>query len=96
MPYLIFTPGAARDIERCRRFLHEKSPLAAQRAVQAIFQKVETLKSLPNVGRPSRLRGYRELVVDFGDSGYLIRYFYDADKDIVRIAAIWHQRETGY
>ncbi|MEI9905971.1 MAG: type II toxin-antitoxin system RelE/ParE family toxin [Asticcacaulis sp.] len=95
MSHLIFTPGAARDLERCRTFLHEKSPLTARRAVQAILQKIETLVSFPGVGRPSRLRGYRELVVDFGDSGYIVRYLYNANQDTVRIAAIWHQREAG-
>lgn len=94
MPHLIFTPGAARDLERCRTFLHEKSPLTAQRAVQTILQKIEVLESLPNVGRPSRLRGYRELIIDFGDSGYVVRYLYNMKQDSVRIAAIWHQRET--
>ena len=39
---------------------------------------------------------FRELVIEFGDSGYVARYFYDTEHDAVRVVALWHQRETGY
>lgn len=37
---------------------------------------------------------FRELLIDFGDTGYIARYHY-AD-DTVTVLAIRHQKEAGY
>jgi len=36
---------------------------------------------------------FRELVIDFGTSGYLVLYCYETSLDVVTILAIKHQRE---
>ena len=38
--------------------------------------------------------GFREWIIDFGDSGYVVRYHLGEDE--VTILAIRHQREAGY
>lgn len=97
MPRLVVTAGAARGLERCRRFLTEKSPEAARRAAQVIQRHFRLLEEAPEIGRP--LPGapeLRELIIGFGDSGYVALYRYAPDEDAVYVLAIRHQREAGY
>jgi plasmid stabilization system protein ParE len=94
---LIVTPGAARGLERCREFLVLKSPAASRRAAQAIIRQLEVLTTQPGIGRPLEDEpGLRELIVSFGDSGYVALYRYDQQLDTVFILAFRHQREAGY
>lgn len=96
MPRLVWTPPALRDIQRLRNFLHEKSPEAASRAVAAIRQGVKVLAKQPGIGRPCEElpTEYREWMIDFGDSGYLVLYRYDGST--AYLLAVRHQREAGY
>ncbi|MFZ4539708.1 type II toxin-antitoxin system RelE/ParE family toxin [Propionivibrio sp.] len=50
----------------------------------------------PGIGRPvlDLPPEFRELVIDFGDSGYIARYH--VSPDLVTVLAIRHQREVGY
>lgn len=96
MPRLIFTPEAVRDVERLRDFLRPKDPAAAQRAARAIVQGVQALAELPLIGRPvaGLSEEYRDWPIDFGDTGYVVRYRIDGE--IVAIVAVRHQREAGF
>ena len=61
----------------------------------AIRTAVEALALHPLIGR--RIEGdLRELVISYGDSGYIAVYRYLVASDEVRILAIRHQREIGY
>jgi plasmid stabilization system protein ParE len=73
VPRVIVTAGAAAGLERCRRFLADKAPEAARRASQEIEEKFLLLETMPNMGRPfpELPDELRELVVEFGDSGYI-------------------------
>jgi plasmid stabilization system protein ParE len=96
MPQLIWTPPALRDVQRLYRFLANKNPDAAKRAVTAIRQGVRILVSQPKVGRviDDLPEEFREWPIDFGSSGYLVRYRIEVD--MVVVLAVWHQREAGY
>lgn len=96
MPQVIFSPAAVRDLERLRRFLQPKSPSAAKRAAGAILKGVQALGAHPKMGRliddlPDQ---YREWLIDFGESGYIIRYRIDGD--ILTVLAVRHQKEAGF
>jgi plasmid stabilization system protein ParE len=94
---VIVTKGAAQGLERCRRFLADKAPEAARRAGQAIERNFLMLETTPNMGRPfPELPELRELVIDFGDSGYVALYRHDAADDAVYVLAFRHQKEAGY
>jgi len=55
------------------------------------------LKTTPEIGRPfPEHAGWREIVIDFGDSGYVALYLYDPKQDTVFILAFRHQKEAGY
>jgi plasmid stabilization system protein ParE len=84
-------------MEICRRFLHESAPLAARRAMLAIRTQLQILRDSPDIGRPvPEADDMRELIIDFGDSGYLALYRYVAHTDTVYILAFRHQKEAGY
>ena len=97
MPRVIITQGAALGLERCRRFLAEKNPLASRRAGQTIERHFALLETNPVMGRPLEAApDLRELVIGFGDSGYVALYQHDANADIAYVLAFRHQKEAGY
>ena len=97
MPHVIVTAGAAEGLERCRRFLAVKALDAARRAGQAIEQQFLLLETAPDIGRPfPEMPELRELVIAFGDSGYVALYRHEPADDAVYVLAFRHQKEAGY
>lgn len=97
MPRVIVTQGAVQGLERCRQFLTAKHPQAAQRAGLIIEHQIALLEANPNIGRPlDELPELSELVIPFGDSGYVALYRHEVQADLVYILAFRHQKEAGY
>ncbi len=97
MPRVIITQGAADGMERCRLFLVNKNPLAARRAGQIIKNQLILLETTPDIGRPLEdLPDFRELVIAFGESGYIALYRNDLEANTVYILAFRHQKKAGY
>lgn len=96
MPQVRFAPAAIRDLQRLRDFLGPKNPDAARRAGEAIRQGVKILGAYPHLGRmvDDLPEEFREWLIEFGDSGYVVRY--RIDEDAVTILVIRHQREAGH
>ncbi|WP_082742335.1 MULTISPECIES: type II toxin-antitoxin system RelE/ParE family toxin [unclassified Burkholderia] len=96
MSRLIWTRTAQQAIVRLHRFLADQDPLAARRAIKAIRTGVDVLVRQPRLGRPVDELDtvFREWLIDFGDSGYVVMY--RVDDDGVAILTIRHQREAGY
>ncbi len=96
MPRLIWSRQALLDVQRLYRFLASKNVDAAKRAVSAVRQGVRVLRYQSGIGRPiDDMPGeFREWVIDFGDSGYLVRY--RIGSDAITILAVRHQREVGF
>lgn len=96
MSQIIFSPAAIRDMQRLRDFLRPQNPDAARRAGNTIRQGLQILSSYPLMGHvvDNLPRQYREWLIDFGNSGYVVRY--RLDKDMITILAVRHQREAGY
>lgn len=92
---MIVTAGALADLDRCRRFLARRDPRAARRAAGEIRRHFDALATFPGMGRPVG-DDLRELVIPFGDSGYVALYRHEEGDDLVAILAFRHQRETGY
>jgi toxin ParE1/3/4 len=59
----VWTPAAIDDLASLRAFIAEQDPAAAQRVVLRIIHLVETLAESPEMGRPGRVPGTRELVI---------------------------------
>ena len=97
MPQVIVTERAAQGLERCWRFLVARAPEAARRAGQAIAQQLLLLETAPDIGRPfPEMPELRELVIAFGDSGYVALYRHEPADDAVYVLAFRHQKEAGY
>ena len=97
MPRVIITENAALGLERCRRFLAEKDRSATIKAVQVIEKQFSRLETEPESGRPVENHlDLRELIISFGNTGYVALYHYSSDTDSVLILAFRHQKEIGY
>ena len=84
-------------MERCRRFLAIKAPDAARRAGQSIERQFLLLETAPDIGRPfPDMPELRELVIAFGDSGYVALYRHEPAADAVYVLTFRHQKEAGY
>ena len=96
MPPLSWSPRALRDIARLHQFLAIKSRRAADRAITTIRTAAQVLREFPELGRVAEDSefGYRELLVPYGDSGYVVAYARRAD--FIEILDVRHQREAGY
>jgi len=65
--------------------------------MQVIYKQLNLLCSAPDIGRlVEDYPGQRELVIPFGDSGYLARYRYSREDDAVYVVAFKHQLEDSY
>ena len=96
MPRLIWSPSALLDVQRLYRFLAPKSIDAAKRAVKELRGGVKVLSLQPGIGRPTESMEpeYREWMINFGDSGYIVLYRYE--QDVVTLLTVRHQKEVGY
>ena len=82
--------AARRDRARLAAFLAEKNPSAAIRAVNTIVAGIAELGDYPMKGH-ARPDGLRELMIPFGQSGYVARY--RVQPDHIVIARVFHMRE---
>jgi plasmid stabilization system protein ParE len=88
-----------KTLKDCTIFCLIKTLFFAERAVEAIEKAYEFLRFMPESCRraPTRLDGhvYREMIVKFGRSGYLILFEIQGD-ETVSVIAVKHQRESDY
>jgi len=96
MPRVIWSQAAPLDVQRLYRFLAPKNLDAAKRAVKAVRTGLNVLQLQSGIGRPigDMPTEFREWIIDFGDSGYVVRY--RIDSELVIILAVRHQKEVGH
>ena len=96
MPRLIYTPSALGDFVRLAKFLGTKDKAVAKRAISFIRSEIEKAALMPARCRPvDELMHYREIIINFGSSGYVARFRYEEGGDIF-IVRIKHQREEHF
>ena len=97
VPRVVVTAGAVRGLERCRQFLVQKEGRAAARAGTLVERQRLLLESMPEIGRPLEAQPeLRELVIGFGEVGYVALYRYVPAEEAVFLLAFRHQKEAGY
>ena len=70
---IIWSPEAIRDLISLRAYIAEESPAGARRIVARILHEVEhLLPDHPQMGRPGRVPGTRELVIP--QTPYIVPY----------------------
>ena len=96
MPRVIWSQAALLDVQRLYRFVAPKNLDAAKRAVKALRTGFYVLQLQSAIGRPidDMPTEFREWIIDFGDSGYVVRY--RIDSELVVILAVRHQKEVGW
>ena len=95
MAQVVYSRNAASSIERLHKFLAEKNPDSAARAVNVVLDRLAFLARFPLLGpvdpdRPDT----RQLFISYGAAGYVARYH--AIDDTVIVLAIRRMREAGY
>jgi len=73
-------------------FLEKEGADVISDAIDGILDAIDILARHPLIGRPVE-QELRELVISRGKTGYIALYDYVQEHDVVRVLAIWHQRE---
>jgi plasmid stabilization system protein ParE len=95
MAQVVLSRNGGLDLQRLHRFLAEKNPDAARRAMRTIRDKLRALEQFPLLGPADPDRpGTRQFFMPYGAAGYVARYVDLGDTVIV--LAIRHMREAGY
>ena len=95
MARVVYSARALDHLERAFEFLRTQYPRATERAVHAIVSAVENLANHPLIGRRID-REIRDLIISYGETGYIALYRFVVPRDEVHVLAIGHQRELGY
>lgn len=95
MAEIVYSGRALDNIEHAFSYLMSENPVAAVGAVDAIESAIGNLSAHPLIGR--RVDGdLRELVISFGETGFIAIYRFVVQNNEVRVLALRHQREIGY
>jgi plasmid stabilization system protein ParE len=97
MAQVVYSARPLAHIERAFQFLRDENPAAAMAmdAVIAIQSAVDNLAAHPLIGQ--RIEGeVRELVISYGQTGYVALYRFVVSRNEVRILAMRRQRELGF
>ncbi len=97
MPQVKLSDKARNDLRRLYSFLADKDASVAGRALEAIEVALLTIEKFPEMYRYADEESeLRELVIEFGSSGYVALYFWDEIIDVVIVLAVKHQLEDDY
>jgi addiction module RelE/StbE family toxin len=83
-----WTRDAAEDLERIYDYVAESRPEAARRVAQTVLDGIKTLETFPNLGRPGRVRGTREIT--FPPLSFVVVYEVPESDGQVRILRVLH------
>jgi toxin ParE1/3/4 len=86
---IVWSPRAIEHLAHLRAYIARDDPKAANRIAGALLDAVERLAELPNLGRPGRVAGTRELVVP--GTRYVIPYRVRGDR--LEVIAVFHGRQ---
>jgi toxin ParE1/3/4 len=86
---IVWSPRAIGHLAHLRSYITHDNPKAANRVATALLDAVERLAGLPNLGRPGRVAGTREMVVP--GTPYVIPYRVRGDR--LEVIAVFHGRQ---
>ena len=86
---VVWSPRAISHLAHLRAYIARDNPTAAGRVATVVLTAVERVAELPNLGRPGRVSGTRELVVP--GTRYVIPYRLRGDH--LEIIAVFHGRQ---
>ncbi len=86
---VVWSPRAIAHLAELRAYIAHDRPSAAGRIAATLLAAVESLAEFPNLGRPGRVVGTRELVVR--GTPYVIPYRLRGER--LEIVAAFHGRQ---
>ena len=86
---VVWSPRAIGHLAALRDYIARENPGAAARTATTLLAAVDRLAELPNLGRPGRISGTRELVVP--GTRYVIAYRVRGER--LEIIAVFHGRQ---
>ena len=86
---LVWTDLAVRDLAAARAYIARDNAPAAERQIERVLAAVGSLQQLPDIGRPGRRPGTRELVID--RTPYIAAYRLRGDA--IEILRVMHSRQ---
>jgi toxin ParE1/3/4 len=86
---IVWSPPTIEHLAQLRAYIARDNPKAAHRIAGALLEAVERLAELPNLGRPGRVAGTRELVAP--GTPYVIPYRLRGDR--LEVIAVFHGRQ---
>jgi toxin ParE1/3/4 len=86
---IVWSPRAIEHLAHLRSYIARDNPTAANRVAGVLLEAVERLAELPSLGRPGRVTGTRELVVQ--GTPYVIPYRLRGDR--LEVIAVFHGRQ---
>jgi toxin ParE1/3/4 len=86
---IVWSPRAIEHLTHLRSYIASDNPNAANRIASTLLEAVERLAELPNLGRPGRVAGTRELVVP--GTPYVIPYRLRGER--LEVIAVFHGRQ---
>jgi len=86
---VVWSPRAIGHLAALRDYIAREKPGAAARTATTLLAAVDRLAALPNLGRPGRVSGTRELVVP--GTQFVIPYRVRTER--LEILAVFHGRQ---
>jgi toxin ParE1/3/4 len=86
---VVWSPRAIGHLADLRSYIAREHPDAAARTAATLLAAVDRLAEMPNLGRPGRVPGTRELVVP--GTRYVIPYRLRGER--LEIIAVFHGRQ---
>lgn len=83
---IVWTAPARRDLREIYQYIAQDNPSAARRLQEQIRERVTLLGNHPQLGRPGRIDGTRELVMV--DNPYILPYRIQQER--IEILAVYH------
>jgi toxin ParE1/3/4 len=86
---ILWSRRAIRHLVQVRDYIAQDSPDSAAEVAERILAAVENLTAFPNLGRPGRISGTRELLVP--GTPYIIPYRIRGSR--IELIAVFHGRQ---
>ena len=86
---IVWTEPAVHDLAAARAYIDRDNPPVADRQVERVLAAVAGLLQFPEIGRPGRRAGTRELVVS--RTPYVVAYRLRADA--IEVLRVMHGRQ---
>ncbi len=77
---------AANQFEKEIDYISKENPIAGNKVSANILRNIDLLQTMPQMGRPGKMQGTRELVIH--DLPYFVRY--RTNKEKIQILNIFH------